>query len=109
MHEECSMEHPYKPHPTDCHLFYQCSVGIDGNEFVEKSCGQNMFYNSQIQNCDWPANVILLRPECSLITAETESTIDTNMQTKTTIITTINRNVSRTHRQYCFNNPTNVF
>ncbi|XP_012135564.1 hemolectin [Megachile rotundata] len=88
--EECSMEQPYKTHPTDCRLFYQCAPGTKGNEYVEKSCGQNMFYNPQSQVCDWPANVMQIRPECL-----TEKRTSGNKTTTT--ITTSEKNVTTTN------------
>ncbi|XP_053978189.1 hemocytin [Hylaeus volcanicus] len=98
-YEECSVEHPNKPHPTDCHLFYQCTPGMNGNEFVEKSCGENMFYNPQLQICDWPANVIFLKPECSekrTTSTKTEWTIDQKTKHRTTISTTLEKNITTT-------------
>nr|XP_034190302.1 hemocytin [Osmia lignaria] len=88
MFEECNMEQPYKPHPMDCRLFYQCSPGPNGNEFVEKSCGENMFYNPQIQVCDWPASVIQIRPECSVE--------QTSTKTEWTKYTTLGKNIITT-------------
>ncbi|XP_026667953.1 hemocytin isoform X2 [Ceratina calcarata] len=61
----CSVESPNVPHSNDCHLFYQCVPGVNGNEFVMKSCGEHMFYNPDSQICDWPANVLKIRPDCS--------------------------------------------
>ncbi|KZC09215.1 Hemocytin [Dufourea novaeangliae] len=98
-YEECSMERPNQPHPTDCHLFYQCAPGVKGNELVEKSCGQNMFYNPQAQICDWPANVILLRPECLFAQTtpiKTEWTADKTSKSKTTISTAFEKNIITT-------------
>lgn len=96
VYEECSVEQPNKPHPTDCRLFYQCAPGADGNEFVEKSCGQDLFYNPLVQVCDWPANVIPLRPECSLkqtTPAKTEWTGSDKTKVKTTVSVVLEKNV----------------
>lgn len=88
MFEECNMEQPYKPHPMDCRLFYQCAPGPNGNEYVEKSCGENMFYNPQIQVCDWPASVIQIRPECL--------SEQTSTKTEWTKFTTLGKNIITT-------------
>ncbi|XP_078043521.1 hemolectin [Augochlora pura] len=104
VHEECSMQHPFQPHPTDCHLFYQCKPGFDGTELVEMSCGQHMFYNPQLQVCDWPANVIAQRPECAFVkttvipsTGKNEwTTVDKTTNSKSTIFTTFEKNVATT-------------
>lgn len=96
-YKECNMEHPYESHPTNCHLFYQCTPGLNGNEFVEKSCGENMFYNPQIQVCDWPANVISVRPECSMkqtIPNTTEWTTDNTTEYKNTTSTTLQKDIT---------------
>ncbi|XP_031828807.2 hemolectin [Nomia melanderi] len=96
---ECSVQYPNQPHPTDCHLFYQCTPGVNGNELVQKSCGESLMYNSQAQICDWPANVIALRPECSLVqtpTPKTEWTVDKKTNTTTTISTTFEKNIITT-------------
>ncbi|XP_043601962.1 hemocytin isoform X2 [Bombus pyrosoma] len=98
-YKECNMEHPYESHPTNCHLFYQCTPGLSGNEFVEKSCGENMFYNPQIQVCDWPANVISVRPECSMkqtMPNRTEWTTDNKTKYKSTTSTTLEKNIITT-------------
>ncbi|CAK9818181.1 SSPO [Anthophora quadrimaculata] len=94
--EECSMENPYQPHPTDCHLFYQCSPGVHGNEFVEKSCGRNMLYNPQLQVCDWPNNVAIIKPEClnkPTTSAKNKWTTEQKTKSKTTVSTTLEKNI----------------
>lgn len=96
-YKECNMEHPYESHPTNCHLFYQCTPGLNGNEFVEKSCGENMFYNPQIQVCDWPANVISVRPECSMkqtMPNTTEWTTDNTTKYTSITSTTLQKNIT---------------
>lgn len=93
---KCNIEFPTEPHPTDCHLFYQCTPGLNGNEFIKKSCGENMFYNPQTQVCDWPATVMLIRPECSMkqITPnKIEWTSDKKIKYKTTTSTTLKKNI----------------
>lgn len=93
---KCNIEFPNKPHSTDCHLFYQCVPGINGNEFIKKSCGEDMFYNPQTQVCDWPATVILIRPECGMkqITPnKIEWTSDKKIKYKTTTSTTLEKNI----------------
>lgn len=62
--KECDIAHPYSPHPTNCQLFYHCIITSTGHELVEKSCGPGTLYNSKTQVCDWPAQVIRIRPEC---------------------------------------------
>ena len=98
-YKQCDMEHPYKPHPTNCHLFYQCAPGPSGNEFVEKSCGENMFYNPQAQVCDWPANVMSIRPECSVEQKTTPNRVEwTSDQVKynSTTLSTLAKNILTT-------------
>ncbi|XP_043259225.1 hemocytin isoform X1 [Colletes gigas] len=98
-YEECSVEQPNKPHPTDCHLFYQCVPGVNENQFVEKSCGQTLLYNSQAQVCDWPANVLFLRPEClqtQTTPTKTEWTTDNKTKHNTTISTILEKNIITT-------------
>lgn len=98
-YKQCDMEHPYKFHPTNCHLFYQCAPGPSGNEFVEKSCGENMFYNPQVQVCDWPANVMSIRPECSVEQRTTPNRVEwTNDQVKynSTTLSTLAKNILTT-------------
>lgn len=114
-YKECSMEHPYESHLTNCHLFYQCTPGLNGNEFVEKSCGENMFYNPQIQVCDWPANVISVRPECSTkqtMPNKTEWTTDKKTKYESTTSTTLQKNIITTSMIYfliVFKYFTNIF
>ncbi|KOX75564.1 Hemocytin [Melipona quadrifasciata] len=98
-YKQCDMEDPYKSHPTNCHLFYQCAPGPNGNEFVEKSCGENMFYNPQAQVCDWPANVMLIRPECSVEQRTTPNRVEwTSDQVKynSTTLSTLTKNILTT-------------
>ncbi|XP_076276507.1 hemolectin isoform X2 [Lasioglossum baleicum] len=102
--EKCSVQHPSQPHPTDCHLFYRCTPGIGENELVEMSCGEHMFYNPQTQVCDWPANVIAQRPECSFVLTTVSpsagktdwTTVDKKTNSTTTISTTLEKNVLTT-------------
>ena len=51
----------YYAAPNDCHSFYQCFDTIGPP--VKMSCGFLHFNPIQLA-CDWPANVISIRPEC---------------------------------------------
>ena len=51
----------YYPAPSDCHSFYQCFDKIGPP--VKMSCGF-LHFNPIASACDWPANVINIRPEC---------------------------------------------
>lgn len=48
--------------PNDCHSFYQC-LDPDSHIPVKMSCGF-LHFNPVLGSCDWPANVIRIRPEC---------------------------------------------
>lgn len=71
----CDPKVPNKAHESDCHAFYHCSPGVFGPELVEKTCGKDMMYNPETQVCDWPSNVVLIKPECDLIVATTTELI----------------------------------
>ena len=47
--------------PSDCHSFYQCFDTIGPP--IKMSCGF-LHFNPLANVCDWPANVINIRPEC---------------------------------------------
>ena len=51
----------YYAAPSDCHSFYQC-FDKKGPP-VKMSCGF-LHFNPLASACDWPANVINIRPEC---------------------------------------------
>lgn len=71
----CNLNGEYLPHTSNCQVFYHCGPGASGLEWYEKSCGPGTLYNSVSKVCDWPANVIAVRPECtsSTSTLETDS------------------------------------
>lgn len=89
--EECDPAHPNSPHPTNCHLYYQCVPTPTGHELVERPCGPGTLYDARAQVCNLPAEVLRTRPECSVkqtTTSETEwketSTGTGNKKTVTT-------------------------
>lgn len=51
----------YYAAPSDCHSFYQCFD--NKGPPVKMSCGF-LHFNPLASACDWPANVINIRPEC---------------------------------------------
>ncbi|XP_044578140.1 hemocytin isoform X1 [Cotesia glomerata] len=65
--EDCDVNHPNQAHPSDCHAFYQC---LPSGHLVKKTCGVDMMYNPVMQICDWPNNVMKLRPDCGQITTK---------------------------------------
>lgn len=67
----CDPARPNSPHPTSCHLFYQCVDRIGGVEQVEKTCQPPTMYNPDTMVCDWPEAVIRIRPDCGFITPTT--------------------------------------
>ncbi|XP_016844891.1 hemocytin [Nasonia vitripennis] len=60
----CQLTEPYRAVADNCFDFLQCSVGLNGNEWVQKTCGPGTMFNENLQVCDWPANVAVVRPEC---------------------------------------------
>lgn len=60
----CDPARPNSPHPTSCHLFYQCVDRLNGIEQVEKTCNPPTMYNPNTMVCDWPEAVMRIRPEC---------------------------------------------
>ncbi|KAK0088266.1 hypothetical protein PV326_004912 [Microctonus aethiopoides] len=66
-YDNCDINHQYQAHPSNCHEFYQCAPGINGTKFVKKTCGFDMMYNPVLKICDWPNNVLVIRPECNLL------------------------------------------
>ena len=60
----CDPARPNSPHPTSCHLFYQCVDRLNGIEQVEKTCNPPTMYNPDTMVCDWPEAVLRIRPEC---------------------------------------------
>lgn len=59
-----------------------------------------MFYNPNFKICDWPANVRLIRPECSIkqttLSKETEFTRNTTTSYENTLMTTYRKKVTTT-------------
>merc|ERR1712071_13845 len=44
--------------PDDCHMFYQCSINLQGGWTVESyTCAQGTVFNPEIGSCDWPYKV----------------------------------------------------
>jgi len=44
--------------PDDCHMFYQCSINLQGGWTVESyTCSQGTVFNPEIGSCDWPYKV----------------------------------------------------
>lgn len=68
---ECDVAQPNLPHPTNCQLFYQCVPTLTGYELIERSCGPGTLYNSETLVCDWPTEVLRIRPECSVASGQT--------------------------------------
>jgi len=50
---ECSQGSIYLPHPSDCSKFFHCSNG----EAQEKECQAGLYFNPNINVCDFPINV----------------------------------------------------
>ncbi|KAL6266408.1 hypothetical protein P5V15_003260 [Pogonomyrmex californicus] len=71
---ECDVAQPNSPHPTNCQLFYQCSPTLTGYKLVEKLCGPGTLYNPETYVCDWPTEVLRIRPECSVTSGQTTQT-----------------------------------
>lgn len=65
--ERCDPARPNSPHPTSCHLFYQCVDRLHGVEQVEKTCNPPTMYNPETMVCDWPEAVVRIRPECGAV------------------------------------------
>ncbi|XP_043237348.1 hemocytin-like [Amphibalanus amphitrite] len=59
--EKCSPVGAMSPHLSDCHKFLQC--GANGKQ-VEMSCSSDLMFHPGSGTCDWPAEVIAVRPEC---------------------------------------------
>ena len=61
--ENCSSgQLEYLEHETNCSLFYHCRHGRP----VLKSCVSPTLFNPEQLNCDWPENVLRVRPTCQL-------------------------------------------
>ena len=45
---------------SDCTKYNQCVNG----DFIQFGCADGLHWNSALNTCDWPANVINIRPEC---------------------------------------------
>lgn len=102
--EKCDVTRPNSPHPTDCQLFYHCVSTSTGYELVEKSCGPGTLYNSETQVCDWPAEVLRTRPECSVAPGrttqaggKTDWSSNTGTRYENTLTTSVKKTVSTTH------------
>lgn len=78
--KRCDPARPNSPHPTSCHLFFQCVDRLEGVEQVEKTCQPPTMYNPETMVCDWPETVLRIRPECGSVgtssTTTTESPVD---------------------------------
>lgn len=75
--DRCDPARPNSPHPTSCHLFYQCVERRGGVEQVEKTCQPPTMYNPDTMVCDWPEAVMRLRPECGFTATTTTKKPDT--------------------------------
>lgn len=75
--DRCDPARPNSPHPTSCHLFYQCLDRLGGVEQVEKTCQPPTMYNPDTMVCDWPEAVMRLRPECGFTASTTTKRPDT--------------------------------
>ena len=66
--ENCSSgQLEYLEHESNCSLYYHCNHGAP----VIKSCLSPTLFNPEQLNCDWPGNVLRVRPSCQLdISAE---------------------------------------
>lgn len=52
-------------HPICCNKFLRCQEKTrDFFTFVEQTCGPDMLFNPVTLVCDWPAQVISIKPEC---------------------------------------------
>ncbi|KAF5291992.1 hypothetical protein FQA39_LY14109 [Lamprigera yunnana] len=65
--EVCEINEPNKPHSSDCYLFYKCVESENGAQLVGNSCGPHLMFNPVKAKCDFPANVVQIRPECEVI------------------------------------------
>lgn len=69
----CDTSTPHVEHPLSCYKFLHCHPAPNGSYiFAEKNCGPDMMYNPVHMVCDWPANVIALKPNCETNPGETE-------------------------------------
>ncbi|KAJ3643777.1 hypothetical protein Zmor_026489 [Zophobas morio] len=89
----CDPIKPHKEHPTDCHIYYQCEEGIDGPKFVEKTCGETMYFNPVTMVCDWPYAVEEIKPECKAPTTTPTSTTPVEVVPEAEISGTVERPV----------------
>ncbi|XP_031350529.1 uncharacterized protein LOC116176191 [Photinus pyralis] len=64
VHAVCDTSQPNKPHPSDCYLYYRCEATADGGELTGRTCGPMLMFNSAKLKCDFPSNVVKIRPEC---------------------------------------------
>ncbi|XP_071530009.1 uncharacterized protein [Panulirus ornatus] len=56
-----------KEHEDDCRKFYECAFSSFTEMFyVTKECGPGTFFNPDTLVCDFEANVVLIKPECSV-------------------------------------------
>ncbi|KAG7205161.1 hypothetical protein KM043_018256 [Ampulex compressa] len=95
--EQCNVSYPNRPHDTNCQLFYQCVDDVTGAKWVEKTCGPNLFYNPKSQTCDWPANVIVQKPECAL--KQTDAKTNTyQIKNESTVTTALERKIITANR-----------
>lgn len=62
----CDPNTPNIDFPGDCSKFLQCERSIDVWLFVEKPCAPGTLYNPKSMICDWPAEVMKIKPECGI-------------------------------------------
>jgi len=61
----CDPRVPQVEHPESCYKFLLCQKSPNGTfVYAEKSCGDNLMFNPQIKDCDWPPNVQKIKPVC---------------------------------------------
>jgi hypothetical protein len=51
------------PHPTDCSKFFKCSNGVPH----EMNCPGGLYFNDNLNVCDWPHNVVCVRGKLSAL------------------------------------------
>nr|CAD7397465.1 unnamed protein product [Timema cristinae] len=82
--ERCDPNKINIPHPSDCYIFYQCQDLDHGTQLVEKMCGPHTMFNPVTMTCDWPSNVVLIRPDCTPVSSTTTTTTTTTITPVTT-------------------------
>ncbi|CAG2062103.1 unnamed protein product, partial [Timema podura] len=82
--ERCDPNKINIPHPSDCYIFYQCQDLVHGTQLVEKMCGPHTMFNPVTMTCDWPSNVVLIRPDCAAVPSTTTTITTTTITPVTT-------------------------